>query len=254
MSAGDDDLNWRVEQACREGWPAATETLVDGWLLRRSGGRIRRTNSANPLRGERGAPDKVIDAAESFYVGHGQAPMFRVPDIAAELETALDHRGYQPEGGTIHLHAGIGDLAEVRDERVAVSPVPGEDWLAARFRMEAYDDIDRRVFREMTGLIVGDRAFVSCTRDSEIAALAYGVIRNGLLVVESVETDGRFRQQGLGRKTVGVLIDWARQTGASAACLQVVADNTPARALYASLGFSRELYRYHYRRKPHEPR
>ncbi|RUY66493.1 GNAT family N-acetyltransferase, partial [Mesorhizobium sp. M7A.F.Ca.CA.001.09.2.1] len=67
MSAGDDDLNWRVEQACREGWPAATETLVDGWLLRRSGGRIRRTNSANPLRGERGAPDAVIDAAESFY-------------------------------------------------------------------------------------------------------------------------------------------------------------------------------------------
>ncbi len=132
--------------------------------------------------------------------------------------------------------------------------VPGEDWLAARFRMGAFDDAERRIFREMTGLILGDRAFVSCERDSEIAALAYGVIRNGLLVVESVETDGRFRQQGLGRKTVGGLIDWARRAGASAACLQVVADNTPARALYASLGFSRELYRYHYRRKPHEPR
>ncbi|RVA73250.1 GNAT family N-acetyltransferase, partial [Mesorhizobium sp. M7A.F.Ca.CA.001.11.2.1] len=101
---------------------------------------------------------------------------------------------------------------------------------------------------------VGDRAFVSYERDSQIAALAYGVIRNGLLVVESVETDGRFRQQGLGRKTVGGLIGWARRAGAHAACLQVVADNTPARALYASLGFSRELYRYHYRRKPHEPR
>ncbi|WP_292458973.1 GNAT family N-acetyltransferase [Mesorhizobium sp.] len=110
------------------------------------------------------------------------------------------------------------------------------------------------IFREMTGLIVGDRAFVSCERDSEIAALAYGVIRNGLLVVESVETDGRFRQQGMGRKTVGGLIGWARRAGVHAACLQVVVDNTPARALYASLGFSRELYRYHYRRKPHEPR
>ena len=102
--------------------------------------------------------------------------------------------------------------------------------------------------------IGNDRAFVSCKRDSEIAALAYGVIRNGLLVEESVETDGRFRQQGLGRKAVGGLIDWARRAGASAACLQVVADSTPARALYASLGFSREFYRYHYRRKPHEPR
>ncbi|PWJ88830.1 acetyltransferase (GNAT) family protein [Mesorhizobium loti] len=254
MSAGDDDLNWCVEQACREGWPAATETVVDGWLLRQSGGRIRRTNSANPLRGKRGAPDAVIDTTESFYIGHGQTPLFRVPDIAGELEAALDHRGYQPEGGTIHLHAGIGDLAEVRDEQVTVLKVPDEDWLAAKFRMGAFDDAERRIFRQMTGLIVGERAFVSCERDSEIAALAYGVIRNGLLVLESVETDGRFRQQGLGRKTVGGLIDWARRAGAHAACLQVVADNTPARALYASLGFSRELYRYHYRRKPHEPR
>jgi ribosomal protein S18 acetylase RimI-like enzyme len=254
MTAGDDDLNWRIEQACREGWPAATETIVDGWLFRQSGGRIRRTNSANPLRGERGAPDGVIDAAETFYASHGQTPLFRVPDIADELETALDQRGYQLEGGTIHLFAGIDDLAEVRDDLVTTSPAPGEDWFAARFRMGAYDDTDRRVFREMTGLVVGDRAFVSCRRDSEIAALAYGVIRNGLLVVESVETDGRFRQQGLGRKTVGGLIDWARRAGASAACLQVVADNVAGRALYASLGFNRELYRYHYRRKPHEPR
>ncbi|MFD1982366.1 GNAT family N-acetyltransferase [Mesorhizobium newzealandense] len=254
MTVGDDDLNWRVEQACREGWPAAVETVVDGWLLRRSGGRIRRSNSANPLRGKRGAPDAVIDAAESFYIGHGQTPLFRVPDIAGELEAALDHRGYQPEGGSIHLYSGIDDMPDISDRDVAVLPMPSEDWLAARFRMEAYDEADRRVFREMTGLILGDRAFVSLERDSEIAALAYGVIHNGLLVVESVETDGRFRQQGLGRKTVGGLIDWARQMGASAACLQVVADNAPARALYASLGFSRELYRYHYRRKPHEPR
>ena len=250
----DDDLNWRMEEACRAAWPAATETVFHGWVLRRSGGRTRRANSANPLRGRRGAPEAVLDAAEAFYVGHGQTPLFRVPDIADELVAALDGRGYELEGGTIHLHAGIDDLAEVRDEHVTVSPMPSEDWFAARFRMGAYDDTDSRVFRDMTGLIVGGQAFVSCEHDSEIAALAYGVIRNGLLVVESVETDGRFRQQGLGRKTVGGLIDWARQAGASAACLQVVADNVPGRALYASLGFNRELYRYHYRRKPYEPR
>lgn len=249
MTARDDDLNWRMKEACREAWPAAAETVVDGWLLRRSGGRIRRSNSANPLRGKRGAPDAVLDAAETFYVGHGQTPLFRVPDIAAELETALDRRGYDWEGGTIHLHAGIDELSAGRDGRVAVSPTPDEDWFAARFRMGTYDDTERRVFRDMTDLISGDKAFVSCERDNAIAALAYGVIRDGLLVVESVETDPRFRQQGLGRRTVGGLIDWARRAGASAACLQVVVDNTPARALYASLGFSRELYRYHYRRK-----
>lgn len=244
-----DDLEWRMEEACREAWPSALEIVANGWLLRRSGGRIRRSNSANPLRGERGAPERVIDAAEAFYASHGQAPLFRIPDIAAELEPELDRRGYGREGGTIHLHAGIDALAGAGFDDVRVSPTPSERWFEARFRTGGYDETDRRVFREMTSLIAGDKAFVSCERDNEVVAFAFGVIRNGLLVVEAVETDARFRQQGLGRKTVGGLIGWARRAGAGAGCLQVVVDNTPARALYASLGFSRELYRYHYRRK-----
>jgi ribosomal protein S18 acetylase RimI-like enzyme len=249
MQMSQDDLNWQSEEACREAWPAAIETVVDGWLLRHSGGRTRRSNSVNPLRGKRGAPESVLDAAEAFYAIYDQTPLFRVPSIAAEMDTLLDRNGYALEGGTIHFYGAIDELADSSDEQVTVSPTPDEDWFAARFRMGAYDDTDRRVFREMRGLITGDKAFVSCRRDSEIAALAYGVIREGLLVVESVETDGRFRQQGLGRRTVGSLIGWARRAGASAACLQVVADNAPGRALYASLGFGRELYRYHYRRK-----
>ncbi|MEO5757792.1 MAG: GNAT family N-acetyltransferase [Mesorhizobium sp.] len=253
MTGGDDDLNWRVEQACREGWPAATEVIADGWLLRRSGGKIRRPNSVNPLRGKRAAPESTLVTAEAFYAGHGQAPLFRVPDIAGEMDAVLDRHGYAMEGGTIHLFAGIDAFKVSRDAQVTVSPMPGESWFDARFRMGAYDVADSRIFREMTKLIVGERAFVSMEIEGAIAAVAFGVIRDCLLVLESVETDGRFRQQGLGRRTVGSLIDWARQAGASAACLQVVADNSPARALYASLGFNRELYRYHYRRKAIAP-
>ncbi|MEI9427320.1 GNAT family N-acetyltransferase [Mesorhizobium sp. Cs1299R1N3] len=249
MSINDDDLNWRVEQACREGWPAATEQVADGWLLRRSGGRVRRPNSVNPLRGKRAGPAEAFSAAEAFYADYGQTPLFRVPSIADEMDAVLDRHGYATEGGTIHLYNDIEDMAQVRDEQVIISSTPSENWFDARFRMESYDEAERRIFREMTTLIVGDRAFVSCEQEGMIVAIAFGVIRDGLLVVESVGTDGRFRQQGLGRSTVGNLIDWAQRAGASAACLQVVADNTPARALYASLGFSRELYRYHYRRK-----
>ncbi|TPI09184.1 GNAT family N-acetyltransferase [Mesorhizobium sp. B4-1-3] len=244
-----EDLNWEVEEACREAWPAALETVALGWTFRRSGGQIRRPNSANPLRGQRGAPERVIDVAEAFYASHGQAPLFRVPEIAAEVEPELERRGYGWEGGTIHLHADIDALVGGQFDDVTVSQAPSERWFEARFRTGGYDGTERRIFREMTGLIVGDRAFVSCERDGQIAAFAFGVIRNGLLVIEAVETDAGFRQQGLGRRTVGALIGWARRVGAQAGCLQVVADNTPARALYASLGFNRELYRYHYRRK-----
>ena len=55
------------------------------------------------------------------------------------------------------------------------------------------------------------------------------------------------RQRGFARKAVEGLMRWGAETGASAVCLQVEASNTPAIALYRSLGFTRELYRYHYR-------
>jgi hypothetical protein len=42
---------------------------------------------------------------------------------------------------------------------------------------------------------------------------------------------------------------WARGEGATGACLQVVAGNGPARALYVGLGFTRNLYGYRYRRR-----
>jgi N-acetylglutamate synthase len=249
MTASADDLDWQVERTCLEGCPAAKEVVVDGWLLRQSGGKTRRTNSANPLRGRTAAPETVLAMAEAFYGDHKQTTLFRIPDIAAEMDAILDSRGYSLEGGTIHLYAGMDELKDANDHQAVVSPTPGEDWFKARFRMGSYDATDSRIFRDMTGLISGDKAFVSTEHDGEVAAVAYGVIRDGLLVVESVETDGRFRQQGLGRRTVGGLIGWARRKGAEAACLQVVADNAAGRALYASLGFNRELYRYHYRRK-----
>ena len=48
----------------------------------------------------------------------------------------------------------------------------------------------------------------------------------------------------------GSLAVWARDSGATGACLEVEAANAPARALYAGFGLA-ELYRYHYRREPH---
>lgn len=193
----DEDLNWRVEEACREAWPAATAEVFEGWLFRRSGGRIRRTNSVNPLPGVRGESSVAIDMAEAFYAHYSQTPLFRVPTIAGELEGTLDRNGYEPEAETVVLFRELDGFSADEDERTDVAPEPGEAWFAARTRMGSDSEHDRRVFGDMVGLIEGRKAFTSTRVDGEVAAIAYGVIHGGLLVLEAVETDARFREEGL---------------------------------------------------------
>ncbi len=244
-----DELNWQVEEACREAWPAETSEVSEGWLFRRSGGRIRRTNSVNPLPGKRGEARAAIDGAEAFYARHSQAPIFRVLTIADELESILDRDGYVPEAETAVLFGELVDSAQAGTNEVTITIDSDEAWFEARARMNSDSDHDLRVFRQMVRLIKGERAFASTAVDGQIISVVYGVICNGVLVLEAVETDTRFRGRGLASRTIGSLFDWARRKGASACGLQCVADNLPARALYASLGLRRELYRYHYRRK-----
>jgi GNAT superfamily N-acetyltransferase len=242
------DLSWRTEDACRAAWPAVVETVIGGWLLRCSGGSVRRTNSANPLRGKRDISVATIDGIEAFYAARRQAPMFRVPTIAGEVGAELDRRGYAAEGETIHLFASIDAAVSTGGRDVFLSERPDEDWLRSKARISSLGEADMGALRRMVRLIRGRKAFVWASIDGAIVAVAYGVVAEELLVVEAVATDPSFRGRGFGRRTVGTLIDWAHSAGARAACLQVEAGNMPARALYSSLGFDRELHRYHYRR------
>jgi ribosomal protein S18 acetylase RimI-like enzyme len=63
----------------------------------------------------------------------------------------------------------------------------------------------------------------------------------------SIIVDSQVRNQGLGRRVVSRLLDWARtKQAAHTAHLAVMCDNAPALRLYAKLGF-REVYTYWYR-------
>ena len=230
-------------------WPSPREAILDGWRLRAAGGAVRRTNSVNPLRGERADPRAIIPLAEAVYTSLGQASLFRVPSLAEGLDDVLEAAGYAAEGHTLTLFAELAPSAAAADAtEVAVNP--STEWLAARRRMTRVDEREQSIYDAMLENILLPKAFAAARVDGDIAALAYAVVCDGLAVIESVVTDPAWRRRGLGRRSVGALLGWARNAGAAGACLQVVADNTPAVALYRSLGFERELYRYHYWRKP----
>jgi ribosomal protein S18 acetylase RimI-like enzyme len=242
------DLAWRVEAACREAWPAEREAIIDGWLVRASGGPTRRTNSVNPLAGERADVGAILDRARAIYAALGQPLIFRVPEIAEGLDAALDAHGFGPgEAETMTFHAMLADCPEgaAGDARIGALDA---DWLAARARLIGWDEAAMRVYTQMLDRIAGPVAFASVRAGGEIVAVAYGAIAQGL-VIESVVTDRRHRRAGFGRQAVAALLDWARGEGITEACLQVAADNAPALALYRRLGFTNLLYRYHYRRE-----
>ncbi len=251
----DDDFLWRVERACLDAWPAETETEQQGWLLRHSGGPTRRPNSLNPTRNAARNCGALIDAADAFYTARGQRPIFRQLDIGPDIGKELDKAGYGGEEGRSQtlLAEEITVPPDAPCHKVTLSPVPSQGWIAARHALSGTPPEDRPYYNKMLPLIRGPVCFAALEAEGVPCAQAYGTIQQGLLVLESVVTDAACRNKGYGRTVVGALLGWGKKMGAEAACLQVVADNDPALALYARLGFSKTLYDYHYRRKENGP-
>ncbi len=82
----------------------------------------------------------------------------------------------------------------------------------------------------------GPIATTLCVQDNDLAGIMSLAVRPDR------------RGQGLGIEVLTSALRWARIGGARTAWLQVVANNAPALALYAKMGFE-EAYRYYYWRK-----
>lgn len=241
------DLSWRAEEACLNAWPSTHTVFVAGYLARISGGPIRRTNSVNPTRSASVDPARILGELRRLYGDAGQPLIFRVPTIAGRLDEALSREGFQKaEDETVTLHAPLFPAHPANE--VKLSGSPSREWLRARAEMSGADAATSAIYERMLGLVRCPIQFASIRNAGTIAAMAYGVVSRGMLVIESVATQPEMRRLGFGKNTVAALMAWAANAGVTETCLQVIAANTPARGLYDGLGFSRELYRYHYRR------
>jgi N-acetylglutamate synthase len=241
-------LQWRVEETCLNAWPALREVLLDGWLLRFSGGLTRRANSANPLRP---VAQVARRGCETLYRRQGLPTIFRVLSL---IDPVVDERlaaaGYTLEGATRVLYGEIRAIDAARDPEVRLLLQPTPAWFAAMAALQNHTAEQSGIYRRILGQLAIPAAFASLSVDGEIAALAYGAVHNGLLCYESVITEARRRRRGYARRIITSLAAWAKERQATGACLQVEAGNRPARALYEMIGLKTELYSYHYRREP----
>ncbi|MFT4274758.1 MAG: GNAT family N-acetyltransferase [Rhodopseudomonas sp.] len=250
----DHALAWQVEQACHNAWPSLRCALIGDWLLRFGDGVSRRINSANPLHPAITTIVPQLDAFDRLYRAQALPLIVRVPSLLAgamQVDRELDQRGFGCEGEACTLYCSLmrEGFADATPD-VTVAPRADAEWLAAIARLQAQSPSHASVYARVVDAIALPTGFFALRQDGRIVATAYGVLHGGLVVIESVVVDEALRGHGLGKRLMAALLAWASRQGATGACLQVVTDNTAGRALYAGLGFDRELYRYHFRRAP----
>ena len=247
---------WAAEEAAINGFPPLRQVVLDDWLLRFSGGGRRTANSATPLREPSGDLDAVVDIAEALYRAEGQPAIFRIPSfLGPAIDRHFAERGYTEEGESCIIEGPLDPIIAAAAPfggtgAVRLSPKPDADWFAAMQLLQNRPGTYGEDYRQIVSSIVLPAAFAQLSVDDEPVALAYGIIHRGMLCFESVVTDQHRRRQGLSRRVLAALTEWAVQNGATVATLQVEADNTPARTLYHAVGMTTELHRYHYRRAP----
>lgn len=260
----DPDRVLRAERACYAVWPALRQVDMDGWTLRFAGGHTNRANSVNVVGAAAGDAADKIAACEALYRAENLPTVFRLSTAMPEagLERALDAAGYgAPFHASIVLHAALDEVAGASPRNVArrhdagavegatlVEGRPDARWLAASAALAGLDARAGALRSRIVGAISVPAAFASVEVCGGVAAQAYGAVCGGLVCLNAVVTAPEHRGRGLAGRAVAAVLGWAvERHGAAGACLQVLADNPPALALYRRFGFREELSRYHYR-------
>lgn len=227
-----------VEDRARAFFVPRETAAIGDWVLRYSGGVNARPNSLLPVGDPRVGIDDAIEQTLAFYAGHGRQAAAQVV-VGSEVQVALEARGWTllrpDDADTDVLLAGVSAvrraLGDVATDSVRFSPGISREWLTGNDSALAnYDAV-------AASLALPHAAFA--TIDGEDGQHAHGRVNlehDWAFVADLMVRPDR-RRQGLARTMMAGLTAWAAEAGASVLLLQVVADNEPAQALYADLGF-----------------
>jgi N-acetylglutamate synthase len=227
--------------------PVPDESWLGEWWLRAGAGLGARGNSVRPL-GDPGVPfSDALARAVAWYGSRGLVPAVRVI-TAGSVDQELGRRGWIPDYQRSLQTATVASmqrrLVGVQDE-VQLAPQPSTAWLG-RYRDGTVPPTAAAALAAAPEVV-----FATIGSASGAAAIAIGraTVEKPWVGFAAIEVESASRRRGYSRAVMAALVSWAAERGATRAYLEVTADNQPAVALYASLGFT-EHYRYTYRTPP----
>lgn len=240
----------RITRALLATWPAVSATRVGGWTIREGQGGGNRASCATldgPLGEAEGDAD--LPAAETAMRRLGQVPLVMVRDDEGALDTLLERHAYAVHDPTRLYAIETGRL--VGDGHI---PMGGgyAMWPPLHKIREIWEAEGTGSARQavMDRVPPPKAAFIARTGDHAGGA-AFAAIHDGIAMIHALHVVTEKRRRGTARQLLKQVAIWAEGAGAPVTCLAVTRANTPANALYASLGMSR-AGGYHYRIKPEE--
>jgi N-acetylglutamate synthase len=252
----DDNLILALDEAAAHAWPAAETMPLAGWHLRYSAGVTRRANSVWPQGNVAGGElAQSVAQVEQFYNERGLPARYQISPASqpVHLDEQLAARGYAAVARTAvqatELSSILRQTQPLRaqpDFAVEVMEEFDPSWFAAFRRAEPGDPAQDAVLTGVFQRIQPNRAFALLHIGDEPAAVGLGVLEGAWLGIFCMATVAEFRRRGAASAVLRTLAIWAGLYDAKSAYLQVMDDNTAARALYRQVGFQTR-YHYHYR-------
>jgi len=238
----------RAEAAGLNASAPPQEAEIDGWLLRLSPGKAKRSRCVNALAEGRLPLSQVLDRCEQVFAKSGLPLIIRITPFSqpADLDQRLQALGwFEFDAADVMVRPSLDGLPAAP----ALRPVDGPRYAAivGQLRGSSQAAIDAHAER-MAHAPRPYQGYVLEDARGDLLALGQIVVEDDIVGLFDIFTPPAQRGQGHAQALCSALLREARSQGAHQAYLQVGTDNAVARRLYARLGFA-FAYRYHYRSK-----
>ncbi len=244
----------RYEELQCNAFPALQTILYDGWSVRFGGGFTYRVNCANPMYEELLPASEKIPYVESLYRNSGLSmAIFKLhqgmePAQLEACQALLDQQGYATERNGNIFVCDLSGFCRQPETPVQVTDTMRESWLDGFLTMNGTAPTQRASAQAMLNNIACPIVAASIVENGIMVACGLGVIECGQVGLYDIYVDSSCRRRGFGGDICTAIMQAGKAQGCHTAYLQVLSDNSGARALYRQLGYE-ETYEYWFRTK-----